>query len=402
MRVAVIGGGIQGTCVAMELARRGVAVDLIEEKPKLMEGASRHSEGKVHLGYVYANDPSLRTAALMIEGAFSFASNMRRWLGPSFEDIVPSPAFLYVVHRDTVLPVERLVKRYEAISALISSRLPNGDYFGRLSPHRITRLDDSEVSSRFGPVAGAAFATEEIALDPRRLADLIVETVVGNTSIRVSTGTFVESVNRHRRTLTGREGQNARIELGPYDHVVNCAWSGRLAIDATMGLDPPGPWSFRMKYFLRATRRPDAPRLPTSTIVLGPFGELVEYADNSYYLSWYPICRRGWSSGLRPPSWASRPAPTEARTMAIDTIEALSKVFPDLRSPGFEIDDPDVRGGIIFALGNTDVDDPASQLHRRSYVGPITLDNWYHSVDTGKSTTAPLFALHTADRITGP
>jgi uncharacterized protein with NAD-binding domain and iron-sulfur cluster len=28
MRVAVLGGGLQGACVAMELAARGIAVDL--------------------------------------------------------------------------------------------------------------------------------------------------------------------------------------------------------------------------------------------------------------------------------------------------------------------------------------------------------------------------------------
>ena len=60
----------------------------------------------------------------------------------------------------------------------------------------------------------------------------------------------------------------------------------------------------------------------------------------------------------------------------------------------------DVRGGVIYARGDTDVDDEASELHERHRVGPFT-HGAYHSVDTGKYTLAPLFALKLADRITG-
>ena len=46
MKVAVIEGCIQATGVAMELALRGIDVALIEASPSLMDGASRHNEGK--------------------------------------------------------------------------------------------------------------------------------------------------------------------------------------------------------------------------------------------------------------------------------------------------------------------------------------------------------------------
>ena len=62
MRVAVLGGGLQGACVALELSRHGVKVDLYEKSDQCLSQASAHNEGKMHLGYVYANDRSLRTA----------------------------------------------------------------------------------------------------------------------------------------------------------------------------------------------------------------------------------------------------------------------------------------------------------------------------------------------------
>ena len=80
MTVAVVGGGIQGCTVALELADRGFRVELFDVADSLVTAASRNNEGKVHLGFVYAADPTLRTARLMMRGAFAFAPTLRRCL----------------------------------------------------------------------------------------------------------------------------------------------------------------------------------------------------------------------------------------------------------------------------------------------------------------------------------
>ena len=53
---------------------------------------------------------------------------------------------------------------------------------------------------------------------------------------------------------------------------------------------------------------------------------------------------------------------------------------------------------MIVAWGETDIDDPASELHNRYAIG-VTSDHGYHSVDPGKLTMAPLFALRCADQV---
>jgi glycerol-3-phosphate dehydrogenase len=53
-RVGVLGGGLQGCCVALELASRGVPVTLIDENGELLTRTAVANEGKVHLGYMYA------------------------------------------------------------------------------------------------------------------------------------------------------------------------------------------------------------------------------------------------------------------------------------------------------------------------------------------------------------
>src|ERR1700712_2924410 len=105
MKVAVLGAGLQGACLAFELTRRGASVDVYDRHPAAVSGDSARNEGKIHLGYVYAADPSLRTARLMVRGALSFAPLLRGWLGAAFDEVPVSEPFNYLVHRDSLLGV---------------------------------------------------------------------------------------------------------------------------------------------------------------------------------------------------------------------------------------------------------------------------------------------------------
>jgi hypothetical protein len=57
-------------------------------------------------------------------------------------------------------------------------------------------------------------------------------------------------------------------------------------------------------------------------------------------------------------------------------------------------------GGVIFAWGDTGVDDQQSKLHDRHELGVYSMGN-YHSVNTGKYTLGPLMGLRAAERILG-
>jgi glycine/D-amino acid oxidase-like deaminating enzyme len=393
MRVAVVGGGIQGACVALELAERGVNVELFEAKHAVMDGASRHSEGKIHLGFVYANDPSLETASLQARGAGSFLPLMRRWFGDAVDDVGTSDRFRYVVHEDSLLSARELENVYTDIGQLIRSSCSEGAYFGIEQPWQFERLDDLVG---YGEQATAAFLTREIAIDPDAIADLIAKRLVDTPEIEIRTDSRVIGVDTRGRTLSIVDADGVMSVTPRFEHVVNCAWSGRPRIDSTVGMEPRFPWSFRMKYFLRTSH--DL-ALPSSTIVLGPFGEVVRYPSGHHYLSWYPVCRRGWSTDLEPPAWPTRLGRRDSLAMIQQTLELLGQVVPAVTR--IATDTIDVRGGIIYALGDTDVDDPASHLHRRSEVGITTVAGWYHSIDTGKYTTAPLFAKEAVDVIAG-
>src|SRR4029453_6941065 len=114
MRIAILGGGGVGVCAALELAHCGHSVDIYEQDSKPIMRASFVNEGKIHQGFLYANDPSRRTARLMALGALSFRVCLSRWLDVAAHPFDVSTPFVYAVHKDTMIDVEHLQHHYAA------------------------------------------------------------------------------------------------------------------------------------------------------------------------------------------------------------------------------------------------------------------------------------------------
>ena len=105
------------------------------------------------------------------------------------------------------------------------------------------------------------------------------------------------------------------------------------------------------------------------------------------------------SSALLPPVWPTNPPEPLHSDIAHGTIAALSEIVCALAPiQATKLEDVWVKGGAIVAWGETDIDDPQSELHKRYEIG-IHSRHRYHSVDTGKLTMAPYFAEECADRI---
>jgi glycine/D-amino acid oxidase-like deaminating enzyme len=402
MRVAVLGAGLQGACVAMELASRGTNVDLFEKKAQCLTQASARNEGKIHLGFVYANDRTLQTARTMLKGALAFSPLLRRWIGNEIDQIPISEPFYYAVHRDSLLSREEVERHLHATHAIAVEQDSNavGEYFGadyRVAPER---LSESECESLFDRRAVlAAYRTPEIGIDAEVLAAIVSRRLSSDSHIHCRLQTNVQRVepDSHGISLEFESATGRSRER--YDHVVNTLWDGRLLIDQTAGLQPERPWLFRVKYHLRIRLAASAPVFPTTTIVLGPFGDVVTYSNHEMYLSWYPVGMRGSSKKLTPPDWPLELDGKDANEMRTAIIAGLRSVVPSLSLLTPEhVEACEVKAGIIFAWGETDIDDRASGLHARYAIGPRTVGR-YHSIDTGKLTMAPLFGKTVADRI---
>jgi len=401
MRVAVLGGGLQGCCVALALAERGIDTVIFDRNDRLLSRAAVANEGKIHLGYMYANDASYSTARVMMQGALAFAPFFMRHLGLAQQSISISRPAAYVVHRDSQRTPDQVSRYLKSVHSLIreASEGRRDAYFGRDLTAELRMWSGEEREAQFDPkVALAAFDTPEVAIDPAALAAAVRNRIDADRRIDVRL--------RHQVTSVDDENGLEVVVQAPggiagerFDHVVNALWDGRFAINETRGLRPDRPWLHRLKYGV-SFRLPRGAHLPPSaTFVSGPFGEVVSYADGLTYLTWYPVCLQGISTDVAPPDWPTYPTEPLRSVLLQGTLEAMAEFVPCLRAfdPG-ELQDVTVKGGVIVAWGETDIYDPASELHRRFEIG-VTSTGRFHSVDPGKLTMAPYFAEVCADRI---
>ena len=401
MRVAVLGGGLQGCCVALALAERGINTAIFDRNDRLLSRAAVANEGKIHLGYMYANDGSYSTARLMMQGALAFAPFFARHLGLAQGSISISRPAAYVVHRDSQRTPDQVSRYLKSVHTLIreASEGRRDAYFGRDLADEPRMWSGEERETQFDPqVALAAFDTPEVAIDPAALAVAVRNRIGADRRIDVRLGHQVTSVDDANglEVVLQAPGRAVRER---FDHVVNALWDGRFAINETRGLRPNRPWLHRLKYGV-SFRLPRGTNLPPSaTFVSGPFGEVVSHADGLTYLTWYPICLQGISKDVTPPEWPTYPTEPLRSGLLEGTLKAMAQFVPCLRAlnPG-ELQDVTVKGGVIVAWGETDIYDPASELHRRFEIG-VTSAGRFHSVDPGKLTMAPYFADVCAGRI---
>ena len=404
MRIAILGAGNAGTCAALELARHGRQVDLFDDNETPISRASFHNEGKVHLGFLYAKDRSLRTARLMLEGALGFADLVNRWTGGKVESLNVSTPFYYGVHVGTMVDVDALAAHYGHCERIFDeiAAATKGRYLGVDASMSVQRLSSPEmerlVDSRY---FHALFRATERSVDPRTLAPLLRGAALAESRIHFIGRSRITGVERTTEgALAVTFSRDGASHTESYDQVVNCLWHGRLAIDQTVGLAPEFPWMNRYKFANRVSRPIANGDLPSLTCVLGPFGDIVNYGPKGLFLSWYPEGMIGTSTDLEPPDW-DRQLSAERRAEVFQRSHAeWLKRCPELARYAFAKDEVDPGGGVIFAWGDSDVQDPCSKLHDRYDVGVYSTGN-YHTVNTGKYTLSLLMGKRAAERVMG-
>ena len=402
--VAILGGGFMGVCAALECARRGISVDLYERAEELLTEAGRVSEGKIHLGYVYANDPTLRTARRLVGGAVRFEQCLSRWLDLETQPLELSEPFDYVVLRQSALQVPEIEAHFRRVDDILreTEDALGARYLNRSPDAGVERLTSHEFNRHYdqATIAGA-YRTIERSVDTWRLADRLREAVRASARIRVHHGCTVLGVQRSGTAcdvVLATDGAQSRQR---HASVVNALWGGRLAIDDGLGLLPRRRWLHRYKFGIRLRLRPETSLPPTVTLVHGSFGDVVNFPAGLTYLSWYPAGMVGTSHEVIPPDWSARFGEQARERICSESIAGLAEFLIALRTlPETAIVERHVDGGVIVAWGATDIDDPASELHQRHDIGIHTTGR-YHSVDPGKYTMVPMFAVEVCDRIQG-
>lgn len=388
-RIAVLGAGIMGVSLALYLARRGAEVVLFDAASAPLTGASRWNEGKIHLGFLYANDPTLSSAKRLIPGGLSFAPLMTELTGRPLQKITPDDD-IYLIHARSVISSQEAASYFARVSDLL--REQGADYLGPLtSAAPLSRAALANVTTSDEIVAG--FRTPERSLCTVTLASQLIDALASEPRVVQCMNTLVTNVT----PIDSAEGA-WRVHGERFDWVINALWHGRLAIDVKAGLAPVPGWShrYRASAFIRTTRPIAA---PCAVIAVGPFGDFKAYDQHTFYASWYPAGVLAAGGDIDAPA-APHLSEARKRDIAQSVAVELGARLPVVRDVFDAAANIEIEGGYVFAQGEGALDDRAATLHRRDGFG-VRRRGRYVSVDTGKFSTAPWLARALAEEIAG-
>lgn len=415
-----------GCCLALELGQRGYRVDLIDLASKPMTGASLHNEGKLHLGFVYAKDPLKETHDLMLRGSLAFSRIIEKLSGFGAEYFMPSQPFHYFVPIDSLLDMSAIENHFHEVEKAIYEVTQNSGalYLDRKIDRYFEHNSSSYHNSVFSPTLTlGSFRTEERSVSTVVVADILYRAIQNQPNINFIGNTKVLAADRLACGDVEIElYRNGETSLRRYSCVANCLWDDKLRIDSTAGICDQGSWLLRYKVTINISA-PAAARhnIPSATGILGPYGDVVNLNNDSYYISWYPRCKiaqcinedgrnlhdmvhkgtlsrcvRKMTSSY--PSISKFVASITHRKFIRDNIREMAAYIPSMASLLNSKIRCELGGGVILARGTTDIDDPESYLHQRSVIGPVAYGS-YVTIDTGKYCTAPLFSIEAADMI---
>jgi glycine/D-amino acid oxidase-like deaminating enzyme len=402
LRVAILGGGMLGTCTALELARRGRRSTLFEGASTLLQGASRWNEGKIHLGFLYAGDPTLRTAQRLIPGGLAFAGLVSRLVNRTLDAFITAEDDIYLVHRESVAApkaFEAYGKRTAALVREAASQPNAAQYLCDVTHAAIRRLTPSDlarITSSDEVVAG--YRVPERSISTVAVADLVRQAAASEPLIEIRADTWVSAVERRSddRIDVRADATSVTPADAPFDVVINALWEGRPAVDASLGIQPIAPWSHRFRAAVFAYA-PDV-SFPSAVLCIGPFGDVKCYADGRLYLSWYSSGLLAEGDAIEPPRASAVLDRSRRDAVLQGTLQSLSSYFSAVRRLKDSGKALEVHGGWVYALGQGSLADPASTLHRRDRFN-MTIDRGYISVDTAKYSLAPWLAHRVAELV---
>jgi len=397
LRIAILGAGIMGCSLALNLARRGARITLVDQAAAPMAAASRWNEGKIHLGYLYSGDPSLATARKLLPGSLAFRSDIEELIDQSLQPAVSVADDIYLTHRDSVVDATAMAAYFDEVSHLVRSHPDRHRYLADLTDAHAIQLSEHELGEiTNASLIVAGFRVPERSVQTGWLADRLAAAVFAQRLIEVITHARVDRVveSDGRWRIIG-----SMPDAGRFDVVINSLWHGRGLVDAASGFASPNIWSYRYRLalFVRSGR---PSRIASAVIATGPFGDIKNYNGRDLYLSWYPA-GLVVNNDSGDPAAASATIPDVVPDHLVESIlRGLGDYFPEVVELAGPDTDRVVAGGWVVAPGRGSLTDPNSDLHRRNRFG-VTRIGSYYTIDTGKYATAPWLARRVTLEIMG-
>lgn len=290
--VTVVGGGAIGTCIALELARRGASVTVLERGPELASGCSAGNAGIVGASHVVplANPSALRDGirwmarsdspfyvrprARVLPWLLRFAAaatpHRTRRNTAILRELASRSAALHARMAadgvDTGYAQRGLLNIYESERA--ADRALDGFALQGGRPRIVTESLPADLAADLAPMAGAILDPDEAHCDPYRFVQAVGRMAIDN-GVSVRTGVEVLELRRRGKRIESLWTTAGEFRAG---EVVLAAgvWTGALARSLGLRL----PLEGGKGYHIDVEARPGDPQLPIwlheSRVVITP------------------------------------------------------------------------------------------------------------------------------------
>jgi hypothetical protein len=190
-KILIIGGGIFGCSISLELSKSGFDITLLEKDSDIMNNASKNNHNRVHYGYHYPR--SIETATQSLDGLLSFLMSYK-------ESIVSDFPNYYSISKN-------------------QSQISSTEYKNFCNKAGISYYSEYPSSNIVNPLLiEDSFRVEEPIFDWEILKNIIKDKLI-NSQVKLNLNTKFD-----------------QSYLKKYDFIINCTYSNINEVNKIMGL----------------------------------------------------------------------------------------------------------------------------------------------------------------------
>lgn len=229
-KILIIGGGLFGCSIALELSKSGYDVTLIEQNSSIMSNASKYNHNRIHYGYHYPR--SLETAIQSLDGLLSFLIKYKEAIVTNF------PNYYAISANQSNINAAEYRKFCDQVGISYHSEFPSSYIMNN------TLLEDS-------------YRVEEPIFDWEILRDLVEKELKNSTvNLKLNTSFTNEFIN--------------------FDFIINCTYSSINKINKLIGVPL---LKFKLQDVIIPIFEYNHPKIGL-TIMDGPFCSIMPRGNN--------------------------------------------------------------------------------------------------------------------------